>query len=46
MKYPLTPLRRHRVERSIRFVRERFFAARRFADMADLNAQALAWCAM
>ncbi len=34
-----------RVERSIRFVRERFFAARRFADMADLNVQALAWCA-
>jgi transposase len=34
-----------RVERSIRFVRERFFAARRFADMNDLNAQALAWCA-
>ena len=34
-----------RVERSIRFVRERFFAARRFADMADLNAQALVWCA-
>jgi hypothetical protein len=34
-----------RVERSIRFVRERFFAARRFADLADLNAQALGWCA-
>jgi transposase len=34
-----------RVERSIRFVRERFFEARRFADMADLNAQALEWCA-
>jgi transposase len=34
-----------RVERAIRFVRERFFAARRFADLADLNAQALAWCA-
>lgn len=34
-----------RVERSIRFVRERFFAARRFADLADLNAQALCWCA-
>jgi len=34
-----------RVERSIRFVRERFFAARRFADLTDLNAQALAWCA-
>ena len=33
-----------RVERAIRFVRERFFAARRFADVADLNAQALAWC--
>jgi len=34
-----------RVERAIRFVRERFFAARRFTDIADLNAQALAWCA-
>ncbi len=33
-----------RVERAIRFVRERFFAARRFADLADLNAQALTWC--
>jgi len=33
-----------RVERAIRFVRERFFAARRFADLADLNTQALAWC--
>ena len=33
-----------RVERAIRFVRDRFFAARRFADLADLNAQALAWC--
>ena len=33
-----------RVERAIRFVRERFFAARRFADLTDLNAQALAWC--
>ncbi|MCC7462926.1 MAG: IS21 family transposase [Gammaproteobacteria bacterium] len=34
-----------RVERAIRFVRERFFAARRFADLAELNAQALVWCA-
>ncbi len=34
-----------RVERAIRFVRERFFAARRFTDLTDLNAQALAWCA-
>jgi len=33
-----------RVERAIRFVRERFFAARCFADLADLNAQALVWC--
>ena len=33
-----------RVERAIRFVRDRFFAARRFTDLADLNAQALAWC--
>lgn len=33
-----------RVERAIRFVRERFFAARRFNDVEDLNAQALAWC--
>jgi transposase len=33
-----------RVERAIRFVRERFFAARRFTDLADLNTQALLWC--
>jgi transposase len=33
-----------RVERAIRFVRERFFAARRFNDLTDLNAQAIAWC--
>jgi transposase len=33
-----------RVERAIRFVRERFFAARQFVDLPDLNAQALAWC--
>jgi transposase len=33
-----------RVERAIRFVRDRFFAARRFTDLQDLNAQALAWC--
>jgi transposase len=34
-----------RVERAIRFVRDAFFAARRFVDLADLNAQAAAWCA-
>ena len=33
-----------RVERAIRFVRDRFFAARAFKDIEDLNAQALAWC--
>jgi transposase len=33
-----------RVERAIRFVRDRFFAARRYRDVADLNAQALTWC--
>jgi transposase len=33
-----------RVERKIRDVRDSFFAARQFSDLADLNAQALAWC--
>ena len=33
-----------RVERAIRFVRDRFFAARAFKDITDLNAQATAWC--
>jgi transposase len=33
-----------RVERAIRYVREAFFAARRFRDLEDLNAQAEAWC--
>jgi transposase len=33
-----------RVERAIRFVRDAFFAAREFADLDALNAQALAWC--
>lgn len=33
-----------RVERSIRYVRDNFFAAREFSTLADLNAQALAWC--
>lgn len=34
-----------RVERAIRYVRDAFFAARSFADVADLNAQAQVWCA-
>jgi transposase len=33
-----------RVERAIQFVRRAFFAARAFADLDDLNAQADAWC--
>ena len=33
-----------RVERAIRYVREAFFAARKFIDLDDLNAQAEAWC--
>ncbi len=33
-----------RVERAIRYVRESFFAARRWRDLADLNAQAAHWC--
>jgi transposase len=34
-----------RVERSIRYIRDNFFAARSFTDLDDLNAQALAWVA-
>ena len=33
-----------RVERAIRYVRDAFFAAREFADLADLNTQARLWC--
>ena len=32
-----------RVERAIRYVRDAFFAARRFSDLADLNRQADEW---
>jgi len=44
---PVAPARgneKGRVERLIRFVRDRFFAARRFRDLDDLNAQATHWC--
>jgi transposase len=34
-----------RVERAIRYVRESFFEARQFADLADLNRQAAEWTA-
>jgi hypothetical protein len=33
-----------RVERSIRYIRDSFFAGRTFTDLADLNAQARLWC--
>lgn len=33
-----------RVERSIRYVRDNFFVARKFSTLAELNAQALEWC--
>jgi transposase len=33
-----------RVERAIRYIRESFFAAREFSDLADLNARAASWC--
>jgi transposase len=33
-----------RVERAIRYVRESFFAARQYADLDDLNTQAMDWC--
>jgi transposase len=33
-----------KVERSIRYVRDAFFAAREYTDLDDLNAQAEIWC--
>jgi transposase len=33
-----------RVERAVRYARDAFFAGRSFADLADLNTQADAWC--
>src|SRR3954463_11737505 len=44
---PVAPARgneKGRVERAIGYVRDAFFAARPFADLADLNAQAADWC--
>ena len=44
---PVAPARgneKGRVERLIRFVRDRFFRARRFRDLDDLNDQADQWC--
>lgn len=33
-----------RVERAIRYLRDNFFAARRYKDLDDLNRQVLSWC--
>jgi len=44
---PVAPARGNEkggVERAIRHVREAFFAARKFIDLDDLNAQAEYWC--
>lgn len=41
---PYRPNEKGRVERAIQDVRDNFFAARDFASVADLNAQAHAWC--
>jgi hypothetical protein len=44
---PVAPARgneKGRVERAIGYVRDAFFAARRFVDLDDLNAQAADWC--
>ena len=38
------PSEKGRVERAIRYARESFFAARKFADLDDLNTQAEQWC--
>ena len=45
---PVAPARgneKGRVERTIRYARDAFFAARSYRDLEDLNAQALTWCA-
>lgn len=44
---PVAPARgneKGRVERKIRDIRQSFFAARQFTDIADLNRQAQEWC--
>ena len=44
---PVAPARgneKGRVERAIRYIRESFFAARSFRDLAHLNQQAQTWC--
>jgi hypothetical protein len=45
VSYPLqlTAFPKGKVERTIQYLRHAFFAARRFADVADLNRQLAAW---
>ncbi|GMA58493.1 transposase [Alicyclobacillus sacchari] len=38
------PQTKGKVERAVRYVKENFWVARQFTDLADLNRQALAWC--
>ena len=42
---PYTPQTKGKVERSIQVVKADFWPGVRFADLADLNRQALRWCA-
>ena len=45
---PVAPFRANekgRVERTIRYIRDSFLAGRHITSLADLNEQALAWCA-
>lgn len=42
---PYRPNEKGKVERAIRYLRESFFAARRFRDVVDLNAQLEHWLA-
>jgi len=44
---PVAPARgneKGRVERTIRYIRDNFFAGRAFTDLTDLNTQAHQWC--
>lgn len=41
---PKSPEQKGRVERGIKYVRSSFWPARKYADLDDLNEQALKWC--
>lgn len=42
---PRHPFTKGKVERLVRFVKDNFLAGRTFADVTQLNSEALAWCA-